>query len=121
MQRGLIVLLFLALTGCVKNQVVDSTPQLPGGTFANFSVHVKQDLLNNVSAWVNSKGCSSYETQDTKFIKSDGDLLVDDYKRLRQGVLYETWVISYCGTTSTLGLVVTPDGAGGTWVSIAEQ
>lgn len=95
---------------------------LPGNSFANFSKPVRKDFEKNIKQYMKQKhACSTFQVKDTRGVKEEGEILVDAKGRLFSGVISEEWDLLACGKPLTLVLVVSPDGAGGTFVAIAEK
>ncbi len=129
MKLTLILLLTPLLISCATsskrtdNKSMDRNivKELPGDTFANFSPSVKIDLIKNITTWVKTRNCSEFSVTNTssKNIENE-NIIVNERRQLIKGVLSETWEIDYCNLTSNIGLIISPDGLGGTLVAIAE-
>jgi hypothetical protein len=64
--------------------------------------------------------CESFSIEKAEAANTDKELFVDGYGRLLKGTVSEKWTLMLCGKQHMLGILLTPDGKGGTYVVIVE-
>lgn len=89
----------LIVSGCVTMSAMN----VPGQTSAN--LQLKADIINMINILERAQGCS-YEIADTKFVKTEG------------GTVYEDWVVHSCGKDVVYEVKLTPDPGGGTMFGV---
>jgi biopolymer transport protein ExbD len=116
----LILLSILFLTACATTQS-ELNVTIPKESITSQAPALANDVLNNINIYVQQKfECEDWRIVNVQHVSADTQITFTKEGQIYAGKVTETWSINQCGLELDLGLVMMPDGNGGSYIAIAK-